>query len=63
MAEEIAVVGIGSDQRVRVVRVLRPGRIATLPRCRWILELPIAHPMPTIGDLVGLVRLRSGNPA
>lgn len=63
MAEEITVVGIGGDGCVRAVRVLVPSRIITLLRCRWILELPMGHPTPTVGERVSLVRVRSANPA
>jgi hypothetical protein len=58
MAEELAVIGIGSDERVCAVRVLRPGRIVRIPQCQWVLELPAGHPTPAIGDRVSLVRLR-----
>ena len=58
MAEELAVVGIGRDERVCAVRVLRPGHMVTIPRSRWILELPRDHPLPAIGEQVRLVRLR-----
>lgn len=58
MAEELAVVGIGRDERVGAVRVLRPGRMVTIPGSRWILELPRDHPLPAVGDRVRLVRLR-----
>lgn len=67
LVEDLAVVGIGRDHRVCAVRVLRPGRIVTIARCRWILELPIDHPTPAVGVWVGVARLRPiqgpGNPA
>jgi hypothetical protein len=43
---------------VCAVRVLRPGRIVTIARCRWILELPIDHPTPAVGARVDVARLR-----
>ena len=67
LVEDLAVVGIGRDHRVCAVRVLRPGRIVMIARCRWILELPIDHPTPDVGARVDVARLRpirgTGNPA
>jgi hypothetical protein len=58
LVEALTLVGIGSDARVCALRVLAPGRIVTILRCRWILELPIDHPLPAMGDRITPMRMR-----
>ena len=50
MREEVSIVGLGADGSVYRVGVLRPRGLAVMVQCRWILELPIAEPLPTVGD-------------
>ena len=55
-------VGIGRRPRVSCRARAASGSHRHVARCRWILELPIDHPTPAVGDRVDVVRLRpSGN--
>lgn len=44
------VVGIAADGTVVAVALLRRRRIMRMASCRWMLELPLGHPLPEPGE-------------
>lgn len=48
------VVGIAADGTVVGVAMLRRRRIVRMASCRWILELPLDHPLPESGERLTL---------
>lgn len=52
LSAPLTVVGLDGGGTVVGVRVLRPGRVVSFRRARWMLELPAGEPAPAIGTRV-----------
>ena len=56
MRESLWAVGLDAEMTVVAVRRLEPGRVVRIARATWILETPMDHAPPAVGDR--LVRTR-----
>lgn len=48
----LLVAAIGGDMRVSDVEILRPGRVLSYPRARFILEMPLEGTPPPVGSVL-----------
>lgn len=61
LATDLAVIAIDRAGQVLAVRRLRPWRMIRVRKARWMLELPLGHPLPRVGDRLQLLA-RDGEP-